>query len=29
VIVYTVDAADDVLIVRVRHGREDWIEDPT
>ena len=29
VIVDTVDAADDVLIVRVRHGREDWIEDPS
>lgn len=29
VIVYTVDANDDVLIVRVRHGREDWIENPT
>jgi toxin ParE1/3/4 len=24
-----VDAADDVLIVRVRHGREDWLEDPS
>lgn len=29
VIVYTVDANDDVLIIRVRHGREDWIENPT
>ncbi|MFP4126348.1 MAG: type II toxin-antitoxin system RelE/ParE family toxin [Alphaproteobacteria bacterium] len=29
VIVYTVDAADDVLIVRVRHGREYWIDDPS
>ena len=29
VIVDTVDASDDVLIVRVRHGREDWIEDPS
>jgi toxin ParE1/3/4 len=29
VIVYTVGADDDVLIVRVRHGREDWIDDPS
>ena len=28
VIVHVVDASDDVLIVRVRHGREDWVADP-
>ncbi len=29
VIVYLVMETSDVLIVRIRHGREDWISDPT
>ncbi len=29
VIVYLVMETGDVLIVRIRHGREDWISDPT
>ena len=28
VIVYVVEEGDDVLIVRVRHGREDWADNP-
>ncbi|GMG85616.1 type II toxin-antitoxin system RelE/ParE family toxin [Paralimibaculum aggregatum] len=28
VIVHLVDESDDVLIVRLRHGREDWVVDP-
>lgn len=28
-VVYSVDAADEVLIVRVRHGHEDWVNDPS
>ena len=28
VIVYLVDENDDVLIVRLRHGREDWADEP-
>lgn len=28
IIVYTAAADDRVLIIRVRHGREDWISDP-
>lgn len=27
-IVYVTDASGDVLIVRLRHGREDWLSDP-
>ena len=27
-IVYVVDTSGDVLIVRLRHGREDWLSDP-
>lgn len=27
VVIYTVDANDDILIIRVRHGREDWRRD--
>jgi toxin ParE1/3/4 len=27
-VVYEVDANDAVLILRVRHGHEDWISDP-
>ncbi|MFK3888449.1 type II toxin-antitoxin system RelE/ParE family toxin [Sphingomonas sp. NPDC079357] len=27
IIFYQVDDADDVLILRIRHGREDWIGD--
>ena len=29
IIVYLVMETGDVLIVRIRHGREDWIADPT
>lgn len=29
IIVYLVMETGDVLIVRIRHGREDWISDPT
>jgi toxin ParE1/3/4 len=28
IIVYTVAADGGVLVIRVRHGREDWIGDP-
>jgi len=28
IIVYLVDNEDDVLILRIRHGREDWHDDP-
>ncbi len=28
VIIYLAEAGGDVLILRVRHGREDWINDP-
>ena len=28
IVVYVTDANGDVLILRVRHGREDWIEAP-
>lgn len=28
VVVYSVDENADVLILRVRHGREDWLNDP-
>ncbi len=28
VIVYTIDENTDVLILRIRHGREDWLDDP-
>jgi len=28
VIVYQIEDDDDVLIIRVRHGREDWINNP-
>lgn len=28
IIIYVIDDHGDVLIVRVRHGREDWINDP-
>ncbi|PCH81181.1 MAG: plasmid stabilization protein ParE [Hyphomicrobiales bacterium] len=27
-IVYSLDEEDNVLIIRVRHGREDWINNP-
>lgn len=27
VVIYKVDANDDILIIRVRHGREDWRRD--
>lgn len=27
VVIYTVDADENILIVRVRHGREDWRHD--
>lgn len=27
VVLYTVDESDDIFIVRVRHGREDWRRD--
>lgn len=27
IIFYQVDEADDVLILRIRHGREDWLAD--
>lgn len=27
IIFYQVDDADDVLILRIRHGREDWLAD--
>jgi toxin ParE1/3/4 len=27
-VVYEVDEQDDILILRVRHGREDWVSDP-
>ena len=27
-VVYEVDDRDDILILRVRHGREDWVSDP-
>ncbi|MEE4013360.1 type II toxin-antitoxin system RelE/ParE family toxin [Roseibium sp. FZY0029] len=28
IVIYTVDAKNDVLIIRVRHGREDWKHNP-
>ena len=28
VIIYLVEADGDVLILRVRHGREDWVNEP-
>ena len=28
IILYLVDESDEMLIVRLRHGREDWISDP-
>ena len=28
VIIYVVGNADEIMIVRVRHGREDWLTDP-
>ncbi len=28
-IVYTVDESDDVLVLRVRHGKENWVADLT
>jgi len=28
IIIYTVDEKDDVLILRIRHGREDWKDNP-
>jgi len=28
IIIYLVDAAKNVLIVRVRHAREDWVAEP-
>ncbi len=27
-VVYEGDEQDDILILRVRHGREDWVSDP-
>ncbi|QKW98402.1 type II toxin-antitoxin system RelE/ParE family toxin [Agrobacterium sp. CGMCC 11546] len=27
-VVYSVDADDEVFIVRVRHGHEDWVNEP-
>lgn len=27
VIIYTIDAGNDVLIIRIRHGREDWLSE--
>jgi toxin ParE1/3/4 len=27
-ICYEIDSKDDILILRVRHGREDWVGDP-
>lgn len=27
-VIYTVDENNDVFVVRVRHGREDWLNDP-
>lgn len=29
IVVYLVDDTGDILIVRVRHGREDWVDEPT
>lgn len=29
IVIYLVDDAGDILIVRVRHAREDWMRDPT
>ena len=28
IVIYVVEPNDDVLIVRVRHSREDWIDNP-
>lgn len=27
IVLYTVDEGEDIFIVRVRHGREDWARD--
>jgi len=27
-VVYRIDANDEVFIVRVRHGHEDWVNEP-
>jgi toxin ParE1/3/4 len=27
IVIYTVDESDDIFIVRIRHGREDWSRD--
>ena len=27
-VIYTVDEGDDVYVLRVRHGHEDWMDDP-
>lgn len=27
-VVYRIDADDEVFIVRVRHGHEDWVNEP-
>ena len=29
IIIYDVDAMDDILVIRIRHGREDWLKQPT